>query len=63
MRTSHLSVAILFSAALSNSFYAHAGSADENGDNGTKTEPVSKSDPDCDHTNGLPSDRLFPLTF
>ena len=59
MRTSQLSVAIFFIAALSNPFYAYAGSADENGDPGTETKPVSKSDPDCDHTNELSSDRLF----
>jgi hypothetical protein len=59
MRTSRLSVAIFFIAALSNPFYAYAGSADGNGDQGTETKPVSKSDPDCDHTNELPSDRLF----
>lgn len=63
MRTSHLSVAILFIAALSTPFYAYAGLADENGDNGTKSEPVAKSDPDCDNTNGLHSDRLFRLTL
>jgi hypothetical protein len=62
MRTSRLSVAIFFIAALSNPFYAYAGSADGNGDQGTETKPVSKSDPDCDHTNELLSDRLFRLT-
>jgi hypothetical protein len=63
MRTSRLSglrsLAICFIAALSNPFYAYAGSANENGDKGTKTEPVTKGDPDCDHTNDLPSNRLF----
>jgi len=59
MRTSRLSVAMFLIAVLSNSLPAYAGSADENGDQGTKTEPVSKSDPECDHTNKLPSDRLF----
>jgi hypothetical protein len=63
MRTSRLSVAIFFIAALLNPFYAYAVSADENGDQGTKTKPVSKPDPDCDHTNGLPSDHLFRLTL
>jgi hypothetical protein len=63
MRTLRLSVTIFFIAALSNPFYAYAGSADDNGDQGTKTKPVSKPDPDCDHTNGLPSDRLFRLTL
>jgi hypothetical protein len=56
-------VAILFIAALSTPFYAYAGLADENGDKGTKSEPVTKSDPDCDNTNGLHSDRLFRLTL
>jgi hypothetical protein len=63
MRTSRLSglrpLAIFIIAALSNPFYAYAGSANENGDKGTKTEPITKGDPDCDHTNGLPSNRLF----
>ena len=61
MKTLRLSVTIFFIAALSNTFYAHAGSANDNGDQGTKTKPVSEPDPDCDLTNGLPSDRLFRL--
>jgi len=63
MRTPHLSVAILFIAALAHSLYAYAGSAEEKGDQGTKPEPVSRPDPDCDHTNGPPSDRIFRLTL
>ena len=63
MKTLRLSVTIFFIAALSNSFCAYAGSADGNGDQGTETKPVSEPDPDCDHTNGLPSDRLFRLTL
>ena len=63
MRTSQLSVAIFFFAALSNPFPAYSGSADINGDKGTKTEPVTKSDTDCDHTNGLPTRRYFRLTL
>jgi hypothetical protein len=63
MRTSRLSVAIFFIAALSNQLDAYAGSANENGDKGTKTEPVTEPDPDCDHNDVLPSHRLFRLTF
>lgn len=63
MRTSRLTMAIFFIAALSTPFYAYAGSANENGDKGTKTEPVTKRDPDCDHTHGLPLDRRFYLAF
>jgi hypothetical protein len=59
MSTSRLSVAIFLIAALTNPFYAYAGSADENGDQGTKTDPVSGPDPDCDHNDGQP----FRLTL
>ena len=63
MRTSRLSVAIVLIAALSNPFDAYAGSADETGDQGTIPKPVSKPEPDCDHTNGQPSGRHFRLTL
>jgi len=63
MKTFRLSVTILFIAALSNPFYAYAGSADDNGDQGTKTKPVYEPDPDCDHHDGLPSHRIFRLTM
>ena len=32
---------------------AYAESTDENGDQGAETKPVTRSDPGCDHTNGL----------
>jgi hypothetical protein len=63
MRTARLSVAIFFIAALSNSLHAYAGSTDENGDQGPKTEPVTKPDPECDHNDVLPSHSLFRLTL
>ena len=56
-------MAIFFIAALSTPFYGYAGSANENGDKGTKTETITQRDPDCDHTNGLPSDRRFYLAL
>jgi len=63
MKTLRLCVTVFFIAALSNPFFAYAGSADDNGDQGTKTKPISEPDPDCDHTNGLPSDCPFRLTL
>ena len=63
MRTSRLSMTIFLIAALSGPFYVYAGSADENGDQGPKTEPVTPPDPDCDHNDVLPSHRIFRLTM
>ena len=63
MRTARLSVAIFFIAPLSNPLHAYAGSTDENGDQGPKTEPITKPDPECDHNDVLPSHSLFRLTL
>ena len=53
MRILRLSGTVLVIVALSNPFGAYAESTDENGDQGAETKPVTRSDPDCDHTNGL----------
>jgi hypothetical protein len=63
MGASQLTLGILMIAALSTPFYAWAGSADERGEQGTTTKPASSPDPDCDHYDGLLSDRLFHLTL
>jgi len=63
MEISRLFVVMCFISALSNPFYAWAGSADEKGDQGATTKPVSRPDPDCDHSDGQPSDGRFDLTL
>jgi hypothetical protein len=53
MKASRLSMAIFFIAALLNPFYANAGSADENEDQGTIPKPVSKPEPECEHSSTI----------
>jgi hypothetical protein len=53
MKASRLSMAIFFIAALLNPFYANAGSADENEDQGTIPKPVSKPEPECENSSTI----------
>ena len=53
MKASRLSMAIFFIAALLNPFYANAGSADENEDQGTIPKPMPKPEPECEHSSTI----------
>ena len=53
MKASRLCMAIFIIVALLSPFYAYAGFVDENEDQGTIPKPVSKPEPECEHSSTI----------